>query len=82
MTPEEVYQAWLNGTRVVAKIRNYRREPVVVDCCWGYIVNLTADGRPVFASSLRTRGIGLVMNFSEVAIAPAHDFEYAAGGAQ
>lgn len=32
----------------------------------GYIVNLTGDGRPVFATTLDTNGIGRCLNFQDV----------------
>lgn len=54
MIPEEVDNAISTKTPVIAKgVR-------------GYIVNTTWDGRPVFATTLDTDGIGRCLNFQDV----------------
>ena len=54
MSPTEVQKAFLERTPVLGKGDR------------GYIVNLTGDGRPVFATNTDTGGIGRCLNFQDI----------------
>lgn len=54
----------MNQQEVDLALKN--KAPVTAKGRLGYIVNTTWDGRPVFAESLDTDGIGRVLNFGDV----------------
>ena len=56
MKPTEVSTAFKTQSPVLGKGQR------------GYVVNLTADGRPVFANTLDTDGVGRCLNFQDIAL--------------